>query len=51
VFYGGTQWWGEVFLDEFPSVWFLLRDCREVSLSKETSSLLPAVWPKHVAEL
>jgi len=32
--YGGIQWWGEVFLDGFSSVWFLLRDCREVYLSR-----------------
>ena len=27
-----TKYGGEVLLDEFSSVWFLLRDCGEVSL-------------------
>jgi hypothetical protein len=27
---------GEVFLDEFASVWFLLRDCGEVSLERRS---------------
>ena len=27
---------GEIFLDEFSSVWFLLRDCGEVSLERRS---------------
>jgi hypothetical protein len=27
---------GEVFLDKFSSVWFLLRDCGEVSLERQS---------------
>ena len=31
-----VKYFGKVFLDELSSVWFLLRDCGEVSLERQS---------------